>query len=209
MLCIRPTGINNRACAFSSHILFRGDSQFLSSQIIMFSWTLSIFTQSQCFTFHLTLSAPCNYLEYRYSSWNIKRRIYRSPSHYLLDSHLCLNSSVLLSPSYSNHFSRSSLVISENFLSPVCECVCGGAGSWYSAHPKWPCILIILCSQALQRKLWDGSAEMTKWCLISHRFLLTLDRTYTCCLFAAIQWTLLPWYYKKALKVTLKRGCCF
>lgn len=124
MLCIRPAGINNRAYAFSSHILFRGDSQFLSSQIIMFSWTLSIFTQSQCFTFHLTLSAPCNYLEYRYSSWNIKRRIYRSPSHYLLDSHLCLNSSVLLSPSYSHHFSRSSLVISENFLSPVCECVC-------------------------------------------------------------------------------------
>lgn len=163
----------------------------------MFPWTLSIFTQSQCFTFHLTPSAPFNYLEYRHSSWNIKRRIYRSPSHYLLDSHLCLNSSVLLSPSYSNHFSRSSLVISV------------GAGGWYSAHPKWPCILIILCSQALQRKPWDGSAEMTKWCLISHRFLLTLVRTYTCCLFAAIQWTLLPWYYKKALKVTLKRGCCF
>lgn len=31
------SNLSNRACAFSSHILFCSDSQFLSSQIIMFS----------------------------------------------------------------------------------------------------------------------------------------------------------------------------
>ena len=58
----------------------------------------------------------------------------------------------------------------------VCVCVCVG---WYPSHPKWPCILIILCSQALQSKLWDGRVEMTKWCLISHWLLLWLIRTCT------------------------------
>lgn len=52
----------------------------------------------------------------------------------------------------------------------------GGRGGCYPSHPKWPCILIILCSQALQSKLWDGRAEMTKWCVISLWFPLRLNR---------------------------------
>lgn len=92
------------------------------------------------------------------------------------------------------------------FLQCFCVCV-GGSVGCYPSHPKWPCILIILCSQALQSKLWDGGAEMTKRCLISRWFLLRMKHTRTLLVHPNAVNIITRVGWVKPFKVVLKNGC--